>query len=427
MKVPALTALFLIASVLLWSQETVLDLGQCLELALKNNSTLAQGRISLENAERENSAKHTQLIPSLSLEGGVSAGGAVFGGTGTNSGISISGGITGTLSLNTGYFAGLRQKELIYQIESLSYASSEREIRSKAEQYFYLLLTLKENLTLLEENKNLAEKQLERVTRLYGRGLAGELELLQSRLGLEKAKQNSAQSGSYYRTSKRSFAVLLGLSPEADFELSGELRVSILEGIDKKELITRLGLYSDIEKAELSVLLSQQNLAAARASLYGPALRLNTQWNAASNNGFSEAGPVSLSLSIPLDSWIPGSSASLSRDLSASAIESAKVRAEQTTRETLLSLLNTLSDLEQENNNITLAELQVGISERSYQLSEEAYSKGTLEQLDLENARNNLLEAKQNLLTAQYNYLINLIQLRDLVSAKSLQELYEVR
>jgi hypothetical protein len=69
-----------------------------------------------------------------------------------------------------------------------------------------------------------------------------------------------------------------------------------------------------------------------------------------------------------------------------------------------------------------IAELQTSIALRSYELTEEGYNRGTVEQLDLEDARQELLEARQNLLSTRYAYLSALISLRSLLSADSLSD-----
>jgi outer membrane protein TolC len=53
---------------------------------------------------------------------------------------------------------------------------------------------------------------------------------------------------------------------------------------------------------------------------------------------------------------------------------------------------------------IEIARLQVQIAERTYQLTEQGFQQGAVELLVLEDARNNLTEARQQLLTSELAY-----------------------
>jgi outer membrane protein TolC len=53
---------------------------------------------------------------------------------------------------------------------------------------------------------------------------------------------------------------------------------------------------------------------------------------------------------------------------------------------------------------IEIARLGLGFAERSYELTEQGFRNGTVESLRLEDARNNLVNARQRLLQTELSY-----------------------
>jgi outer membrane protein TolC len=53
---------------------------------------------------------------------------------------------------------------------------------------------------------------------------------------------------------------------------------------------------------------------------------------------------------------------------------------------------------------IEIARLSLGVAERGYELTEQGFRNGTVESLKLEDARNNLVNARQRLLQSELSY-----------------------
>jgi multidrug efflux system outer membrane protein len=421
------------AQMWMWAEEEVLvlDSARCVELALSGNAGMKLARVSLQAAQRELDGRNSIFMPTLAASAGLSGSTDVFSAEEAGGGrFSLTGGLSASLSLNPGFAASLRATETAYRIAAASFRGTEEETRAAVERGFALLLTLEKNLEILEENKNLAQKQYERVRRAQSLGLASELALLQAQLSVEKARQDLESSTAEYEASKRSFAVTLGLDPATEYRLSGEIEVRILDASDPSPYIAMLESHPDIVTALLKVESAELSLLEARGTLRGPKLSASAQYNlaeaaAAGGWSFSDTGSLSFSVSVPLDSWIPGSSGANTLAKAVDAVETARINLDSTRRQTILALLDPLADIKGQEATMRIAELQTSIALRSYELTEEGYNRGTVEQLDLEDARQELLEARQNLLSTRYAYLSALISLRSLLSADSLSELYE--
>jgi outer membrane protein TolC len=60
--------------------------------------------------------------------------------------------------------------------------------------------------------------------------------------------------------------------------------------------------------------------------------------------------------------------------------------------------------------------MQVNIAERAHQLTEQAFQQGAVEVLTLEDARNDLTAARQQLLSAELAYKLGLLDLKSAVN-----------
>jgi multidrug efflux system outer membrane protein len=206
---------------------------------------------------------------------------------------------------------------------------------------------------------------------------------------------------------------VLGVNPGeyAGFELAGDIEVKSLALPPGEALAAAYG-DRHFDVAEQSFTLRQTELnAKIRTASLAPTLNLSESVRISpQNTGFSFADPsssgtFSLSLSIPVSSFIPGSSSSLeiktardSASLAQSTLETAKKKAMEDIKQKVDTLLRTGESIES-------IQLKYRISLRTYELSEQGYARGLVSATDLQESRQRMISVQQEMVDADVSYL----------------------
>jgi multidrug efflux system outer membrane protein len=146
------------------------------------------------------------------------------------------------------------------------------------------------------------------------------------------------------------------------------------------------------------------------------------------NGGFigspSASGTFSLTLSIPVSSFVPGSSGSLeiktARDsavLAESALETARNKAAEDIKQKADTLLRAGESIASRQQNYR-------ISLRAYELSEQGYERGLVSVTDLQASRQRMISAQQLVLLVEVSYLSAAYELAAALNL-DIGELYE--
>ena len=103
---------------------------------------------------------------------------------------------------------------------------------------------------------------------------------------------------------------------------------------------------------------------------------------------------ISLSLSIPLDGYMPWSSGALSIDNQKANLRDLELQLENERTSAELTLQNSIKNILQKQSQMELLNRNVEIAEKSYEMTLTAYNHGSRDLLTLQNASDSLLKAK---------------------------------
>jgi outer membrane protein TolC len=289
---------------------------------------------------------------------------------------------------------------------------------------------LEEELALLEENLELAEEQLKKSRVLFTNGLINEQNLLGAQLDVESSKLSYARKQAEYEQERRSFFSTLGIEFDTEVALSGDIDPQIIEA-DADVLIDRyIGNRLDVRTAALQVSQCETAAHGVAAASRAPSLSLAGRWNGGVEDLWIEASDslsFGLTVSIPVDPWIPGSSKARAIKEAKANTESAEILLEQTWESAELEIRSLVSSIDQSLQAIEIALLQEAIAEKAYLLAEEGFQSGTVERLELWEIREDLLTARQDVLSERYQYLLYLIQLMDALNIDNLDDLEKLQ
>jgi outer membrane protein TolC len=150
-----------------------------------------------------------------------------------------------------------------------------------------------------------------------------------------------------------------------------------------------------------------------------PSVILSASWGASVKNGFEDTVNAGISVSVPIDPWIPGTRLDQTVKRSDADYQKALLEMqnlENTSRQEIRSFTASIKNTWAE---VEIARLQAGYAQRAYELAEQSYRRGTMNFLDFEAIRNRLTDARQQQLQSELNYKILVL---DLASSLNMEE-----
>jgi len=387
-----------------------LSLDDALRLGVENSLGLQRGIIDLSVAEYSANRLWSEIFPSMSASVGASYAMPLFSGPGPGSfGTSASVGIS--LTLNAGIPFAMRNIRLAYQARLLAFEDARNQLELQITRNFYSLIAARDNLGVLTDMLQLAQMQYERDRVAFNHGRIGELTLMHSRLALENARYILGSARSAHANRMNDFLVLIGVAHGTQAEFEGEIKIARVE-LDAERLIgenllRRPDIVSRRQEIERLENAGRQTLYANRA----PSLRLHADWGSRSFSPFADSLSGGATLSIPIDPWVSGTRAGQSIRNARLAVEQARLDLQNTETMAAAQIRNLAASLDNSWYNIEIARLGLSVAERGFELTELGFRNGTVDSLRLEDARNNLVGARQRLLQSELSYLIMILDI----------------
>jgi outer membrane protein TolC len=301
--------------------------------------------------------------------------------------------------------------ELTYHSQLLSYENARRQLEIQVVKTFFSLVAEKRNLVHLEEIRVLADQQMRRNQTAFANGLIGQLAALQSGLSAETARLNLSRAEAAYATKLREFLSLLGLDLRAEglseTILQGELEIARVEADPQRLIQEHLGKRPDIVSQRQNI--ERLELARRQAvhSSRSPTLTLSAQWSGTGPggvNGFTDVLSGSLTLGIPVEAWIPGTKGHQAIGAAEAGVEKARLDLRDAESRAMREIRSLSENLAASWEGIEIARLRVEIAERAYELTDLGFRNGTVESLSLQEARNDMALARQQLLEGELAY-----------------------
>jgi multidrug efflux system outer membrane protein len=140
-----------------------------------------------------------------------------------------------------------------------------------------------------------------------------------------------------------------------------------------------------------------------------PTLELGTQWRGAPGSGglngpFTDSVGGSVTLRLPIDSWIPGTRKGQEIRAANAEVEKARLDLQNTETSAKTQIRSLISRLHRTWERLEITRLEVEIAQRTTEAAEDGFRNGTIEFQDLEDTRNKLTDARQRLIQGEYDY-----------------------
>ena len=389
------------------AQTLVLSLDDAVKRAIEYNLNLQKQQIDISSSAESEKYIWGEIFPAISAGVSLGYGNPLFSGEGfsfNKDGIEYRTSFSISLGFNAGVPYAMKSIRLAHQGNILKYEDAVNQLSIQITKSFFALVAEKNNLLLLEEIFNLAQRQYSRSEISFRNGLVGEIPLMQSRLALENARYNLSAARTAHANNLSEFSAMLGMPADSGMSLSGETNIVKIdadaESLIKEHLTSRPDIVRSKQEIERLKIARTQSVLQNRA----PQLNLSLDWRSTDFDPFTDRLSGTASVNIPIDPWIPGTVKSQGISKAKDALEKARIDL-SITEEAAKTQIRSLSSLLRGSwDSILIARLSLETARRSYQLTEQGFQNGTVEALALEDVRNNMANARYRLLQTELSY-----------------------
>ena len=424
----------------------VISVEEAVRLGVANNLSLESSRITMQTKKRTSDLAWNQFLPAVGFSGSVNSNfipaesSTLSWNTLPPSQIdvktnSLQLGFQGQIAwqgLNIALFEGLRKLKLDYQAGLVTYDKAQIQLERDIRKAYYNILLVQEQIELLRQSYNNAQRQEDSARANYRGGLAPELYVMQAQVQRENLRPQMDQAETGLRLSKASFAMNLGIPFEDDFDLEPVNLSTEFIPPDVQEMIRQAANNKpDINELKSQLVAMHSARTALKFQLWTPSINLSYGLNTGSAFTKAQAGGTTteswsdpavrdtfnLTLSWTLNNILPFTTQGTNLvDLDAN-IRAMNIGLAQAIRGSEIEIYNTMASLEQARVSAEAGRFTVELAERSYRLTTEAYQAGLQTLLEVQNAELQLRQARIGLLQQQVNFLTGLIDLEYSIGA----------
>ena len=395
--------------------ETItLSLDEAVERALNQSLNLKKSAIDLAQREYAASRLWTQIFPGFSLNAGLNIlpQTALVTDPGfqyrTNSlAYTISAGLS--LSLSPSLSATMKLIEMDYRDQLLTYEDATKQLEIQVTKNFFNLTTMKANIVYMEQSLEVATQKMNSDRIARQNGLLSELAWLNTQLSVQTARYNLSNAQGSYQNALREFLALLGMDAASDVIFDGIIEIAPVDLDPEQLIIEQLLKRPDIVRQRQTI--ERRELAKTQTTLSNraPTLDLSTQWQGRPGSGglsapFTDSLSGSITIRIPIDSWIPGTRQNQLIRSADAELEKAYLDLQNTETQAKTQIRLLISNLHNTWENLEIARMRVEIAQATVVATEEGFRRGTVEFRELEDRRNDLSDARQRFLQGEYSY-----------------------
>ena len=392
-----------------------ITLSEAIDSAMENNTDMEKARLELQSSLRS-ASNISQYIPDLSLTGSATFNGSIKNQSWSNSG-SFSAGIS--MGLGTSLIGSTAVNNAARTLANLNYAIETSSLEQSVTQSYWNLVGSKKSIESAQSDLEASERTLESTKTSYEAGMASSLDLANAELTVLHYQYALKLLEDAYIISQEAFRTLTGI--EGDFDVTDFPEIVYLSLPTAEELYKEYGestnsikmLNASVSSSEAALTLQQVSNLYPSVSL---ALNYNVGGDAYYNNpmgkdGFNDTASATVTVSVPISSYIPGSSANNNLKNAKDSVAISKIELNAGRKELLSSIRSLLTTIEQNRSNIEICSKLSDTAEKTYELALESYNAGLISSSELQSKMDSLSSAQLDLISAKSEYIQNVYSL----------------
>jgi outer membrane protein TolC len=291
------------------------------------------------------------------------------------------------------------QLDVIYQVKNAFYAAyklSQQEEISRDQ--------VKQN----EETYTSARSK-------YSAGLIPEVDLLQSEVDLATSKDQNLSNRSDASRAKNALKIMLGLPIEKEVLLVASLhydsiaideKIAIDRALQNRSELLNAERSREISRLDVDLASSQRHVRFDLTASYG--LNKNDTLLASTLYDFNRSRAIALQVSVPVFDWGRHAREVEAAEAQFNSAELTYAYTEQQIRQEIIDLL---ANIKSAQSRVHVLEKTVEVAQKTYEITLQRYSAGTVTRNDLAQAQQRLTNAKSNNLAALIDYQLGIADL----------------
>lgn len=388
------------------SEVVSLNLAESIELALKNNQTIAQSKEDREVALWQYKNARRKSGPTLSYN----FSGRRYGRSSDGSPMQTDNDFNNSLTLSIPIYQGGRLKNqrrrTRYALDSaeLALEDTKQETKLETTQAYYEILRCRDMLKVREEEVNAFQEHLNKSMIRYREGVVAKSDILASTVSLADAKQNYVTARGDYEKSLAKLKNIIGLPIETPISIRDEMNYTTYEPTEESCLEYALENRPDYFSAEYAIKQAEAAIKIAEAERK-PTIDASISKAAEGDRIFKSdtSRNWQTMLNLRWNIFDNGVTSASVNEMRARLRKSQSIATE--IADTIcLEVHNAYIDLRTAEENISTTQIAVTRAEEDYHLAQIRYTEGVGMNLEVIDAQEKLTKARTNYLSAFYNY-----------------------
>ena len=422
-------------------KELHLNLAECVETALANNSLIVQGRYTMALAEAQLDNVRHSFLPTSTISWSTSRGVSgpregsfidpasgllitTLGESRVSAGQGVSTGI-GIPIYNAGLLSNLAAGKLNLKGSEMGLVSTRHQVIFQAKQVYFSLLQAMKLLEVQQEQVRVLEETLRRNETLYEIGSTPISDVLSVQANLASARATLIQRENDVETRRSNLSFELGLGTDVRiFPTQVEFEVKPLPLTYEEAVERTLQNHPALRQQKYAMLASRESLKGTRTSLRHPTVSMSASYGWSLSRGEQFRGledlflknysySVGLSVSFPILNMSIENSIKMQKMQYLRTVE----QFDQAKRQQAQGIQQSYLALTQLQRGIEAGEASVKAQEKFFELAEERYNFGAGTFLERLQAQRDLFGERNNLVQSIYNYQIELARLEQNMGA----------
>lgn len=319
---------------------------------------------------------------------------------------------------NSAVFRGIGASEIYLQTSRESLKSNVANTVFDVRKAFYGVILTKSSLQILRDSYDNAQKNLENVRALHNQGLVAEFDLLQAEVQVENIKPQIVQLENALDNAKNGLKIAMGIDQTQAVEVDGKLQYEDepIPATDEAIAKARENNF-DLKTLQMKEKVDEAFIDLDRAEYWPQASLFANYSYAGAGDQFDEFQTYS--------SAIVGVQFSMNLfqgNQTKKKVEQGQIVKRQTGEQIVqlgqaldLQIQMQILEIQRVKSQIEAMDRNIKLAERAYSLAESRYKEGIGTQLEIKNADIELQTAKNNRLTAVYDYIIAKFKLENLL------------
>lgn len=388
--------------------ETVrsLTVDEAVELAKKNNVSVASSQITLDAVARAKAHSWNSMITSASVSASSTVPIDALSDSDSNYTASFGVSATVSVSLSANLFTSMNAAKIAYESGKLTFDDAVKSVELGVREAFYGLLYERENIILQERNLEIAKTQYNNNLAKYNQGRLSEIDVLSAEVNYKSKIPTVESARTTFLNDLASFKQTLGLHLAEKIELAGTL--DDLINLNEISVDVKTVQSSSIKLLEYELENAKNSVLEKRFSAFAPSLSASFNWSdekwyvgydgtLPEDKKAKKSASISLSATIPLDGVLPWSARNDAIDSAQDKVKELELQLDNEKKNLARTVMSSLRSIKQSQESIKYKQANVTLAQKTYDMTAEAYNRGTKDLLTLQNANTSLLNAQVSL------------------------------